>query len=619
MIRFETNDNNGIDLPTDANLTITAVNPMFDSENADRSFSYPTRCAWSAHNKSVLSHAHRVDSAVDIEQVALSLLLNDIVFETGIGAIEADTDKDFELTFKSATNAALAQLDTLTINTLLDSINVPQTLFAEWSFNVPQIQSSTYALTINDQVFSVTKVSGFDQAVPMTALKAQINAVFPNIADYAGNIFTISDPTNAYPDLKMHPYTEGFEIRAGYRNHSQAKHQNFLDYLKNQFTNPSSSHRFPVIFNDAFFAVGKKPLHFTGFINYQKLSSSNVLTQGQNTPFETADMAHTYVPFVRLRYVLDKIAAAIALPIQFAFDVGPQLDTLLIWNNQTIDELGEQWFTDTFSHQYFPIDLEPKRKILNHFQTVIDLNKHVLPETAKDFLTRIGNCFESYYVIENGAIVFKKKQNSVKNDAMDWTDKRATGFTRKRKKRVGFTLDYTRDEADSVVMAATNLQKYVSGDGGNVVKVPFHTFPSKTVEGMTLPFSAQEGSTAFDGIGKRNYAFALLFDRGVQLDIDGKQYHQAHFETPELSLQFDGANGLYTTFFKDVIELLDGATYTFVLNLSAAELANLRLWQSTKRYFLTETGTVLGVVRNVQFKASRKGIEPARVEIVAYP
>jgi hypothetical protein len=560
-----------------------------------------------------------VDSAVDVEQIGLTMLLDETLFETGVGMIEADSDRDFELTFKSSTNAVLEALEQLKINELLDVINIPQPNYAIWAFNMPFVAGVSCSITISGRGFGATTVSGFDQSVPMNQMVAAINAIFPNLATFTPNILTLSDRNNLYPELSISPYTDGFEVRGGHMNHSQAKQENFLLYLKNQFNNPSPSHRFPVISNDNFFDNDKKPFSFNSLINYQQRNTSGELTQGKNNASEKPDMNYTYIPFPRLRYVLEKISAKVGRPIRFDFSESAELENLLLWNNQTVDSFTEQWFTDSFTRSIYPAGLAPERLFLNHFVTQIDLNKHVLDETAKDFLTRVGDCLGAYFVAENGAIVFKKKQNVVKGEAIDWTEKRADGFTRKRKKRVGFTLDYTRDEADSVVMAAPNLQKYVSGDGGNVVRVPFHTFPTRTVDGMKIPFSAQQGSTVYDGIGKKSYNFALLFDRGIQTATDGFDYYQADFETPGLSLRFEGSTGLFAHFFEGVVELPDGAIYAFILNLSASELANIRLWQSSKRYFLTETGTVLGVIRNVQFKVSRKGIEAARVEVVAYP
>jgi hypothetical protein len=621
MVRFETTDSEGLDLPTDVNVTVTSVNPVFDSENADRSFSYPLKLAWTPQNIGFMAHTDRVDAVIDVEEIGVAMIFDETLFETGVGVIESDSDVDFELTFKSNTAAILNQLEQLQIGDLVETIQIPQTFSAEWAFNIPQLQGATYSLTVNDQRFHVNKVSGFNQSVPMNALANSINAVFPSIAAYSAtsNIFVLSDPQNIYPELKISNYTEGLEIRSGWRNHSQAKQLNFIEYMKSQFSTPSVSHRFPMLYNPEFYPVGKRPESWTGFINYQKRDTSGQLTQGTPIAGEKLDTSHSYIPFVRLRYILDKISTRIKLPITFNFLEYADLDNLLIVNNVALDEVSEEWFTDAFTPQYFPVGLLPKRRFLNHFKTEIALKNHVINESAKDFLTRVGDCFESYFVVENGALAFKKKQDVVNTALVDWSNKLSSGFSRKRKKRIGFALDYTRNSEDAAVMGVTHPTKYVSQGGGNVVNVPFHTLPILNVAGADMLHSVAEGSSSYDGAGQKPFLFAMVFDRGLQLDTDNNSYYKAAFETPTLSLAFEGVTGLFAHFFEGVVELLDGSTYTFVLNLSAYELADLRTWTAAKRYFETDNGTVLGVVRMVQFKVSRKGIEAARVEVVSYP
>lgn len=624
MVEFITTDSNeALDLPSDAVLTVTVNNPIFDTENADRIYSYPMRLKWTDKNKVALNFGNRVDSPVNINPIGLIMKINGNTFEKGIGVIDEDSFSEFQMNFQNNTRAILTELEALDISTILDTVLIPQNvIIPHWYFNVKNYNSTLFALTINNVQYSVSNTpgTGFDKSVHLTYLANQINAVYPGLAFYdsASNRLKLSDPDYKYKITVG--YVNSLES-SDFANYNQAQAANFYHYLASEFDNPSVSHRFPLIRNEDFYPTQKRPESYQGYINFQKKQGANLI-QGENEAYTAPDFRYTFVPYVRVRYVLNKIAAALnILPIQFEFENSAEFENLLIVNNQCLDSLIEDTYTD------FNTGISQK-KTLNAFRKKIDLNEHVPSMTAKDFLIALAGV-NLYFVVEDGTIIFRKKNESVKLPITDMTDKIDIDLTRKRKKSEGFTIDYKRDKSESVSISG-QLQKYVEGLGKNPIEIPFYTLPDTIYEGTKLPLSTQQGSTDYEGIGKKTFQLALIFDRGLQIDSAGRQYYQASSGVTNFmgetigyySLDINGDVGLFHQFFDGIVELMDGNIYISMMRLSAHELATLRQWRTIgKIYLSTETGSILCVIKNIQFKASTRSVGEVvcKVEFVAYP
>ena len=120
----------------------------------------------------------------------------------------------------------------------------------------------------------------------------------------------------------------------------------------------------------------------------------------------------------------------------------------------------------------------------------------------------------------------------------------------------------------------------------------------------------------------------FLFYRGLQPDADSLLYPQAGhsrrgFGTEPVgaySMNWDGAGGLFETWWRDFIELMQhGRTDTRLVRLTISDLLELKKWRSVRKYYRTEDGTAVGVVRSVRVRASRAGLELAKVTFQLEP
>ena len=627
MVEFFTEDNGLLDLPTDTALTVTANNPIFDPENADRVFSYPLKLKWTDRNKAALRFAYRADSPIDVLPIGLTMDINGITFEQGVGVIDEDSTEAFQLSFQSNTRAVLTELENIQIDTLLDTIDINQYFQSLWVFDVAVPSSGLpYFISINDVGISVTAVGGDTIPTIIAQLVIAINAQFPLLAALRMNsgVPQLQLSTAEDRPIKLQPWTGGLEsltLQPGYITFGEAQQMNFINYLKDEFATPSVSHRFPPIRNAHFYPVSKTPADWRGILNFLKKDGTD-FEIGENVGYEKPDFQYAYVPMVRVEYVLKKITDKLGLNAAlFDFDNGEEWNNLLLLNNQSLDEIGEEWRFEVTTAETFKV-------FINRQKTNINLNNHVPTMTAKDFLSAIAG-INLYFVIEDNTLIFRKKNEPFQLGITDLTEKLDVDMTRKRKKREGYTLDYKRDKTETATLAG-QLEKLVFGAGGTLVELPFYTLPDIVYSGMKLPLSQQEGSTDFEGIGKKPFTLALLFDRGIQAGESGKQYYQAASGNTDFSdaqngnftLAIDGASGIFKQFQEGVIELMDGSTYIAMMRLSAYELANLRKWRTVGKIYLhTETGGILCAIKNIIFKADTHGLGAVvcKVELIAYP
>ena len=142
-----------------------------------------------------------------------------------------------------------------------------------------------------------------------------------------------------------------------------------------------------------------------------------------------------------------------------------------------------------------------------------------------------------------------------------------------------------------------------------------------------IPYTHRAGqSPAFQaGANKSTMELTLLFDHGQQETSNGSLYVFASHDginyldeqVGAYSLSPSGEFGLYEKWHKGVIEYLvaDKLSTSGYLHLGLLNQIN-QFDQARVLFYHPEGGQVLAAVRSVQYTATAKGIQPARLELL---
>jgi hypothetical protein len=608
-------------LAVDASLQLAIHNPLFDASASEALYSFPFKLPATPENVHVLAHANRLDNADNTTTYTNAVLeLDGIPFEFGVLQLD---DQPFTADFISAvfTNAVpslLEQLEKIEIHKILETVSTSLTPPpAVWVFEVDP-PDADYAIQIAGEQAIIPAIESdpLTHADVIALLVSRINDDHPGIAAVGTfPTFTLdADMVELYP---VEIYSASLTLLST-TTPAQAKYQGFLNHVTDTNWTPIASHCWPAIYWPGFYKSRTLPI-FWSYVN-PWLDGVHL----ENTPRATQEWEATYIPFVYVSYVLQRIADTIP---EFVGSWGGHLvedgdlSSLIIFNNRCLDFLEE--------NQY---DVG-ERLWLNRFQEEVDLNRHVPEMTAKDFILKLCEGLGLYFLYDGSNVVFHKKTLQTTTAPVDWTSISEPNAAPTRRWRRGYTLRYPSITEDQQLLAADldQLQPRTYGDAWHRYDMPFHScrmnsqgyFPF--TDRVKFPIVQQPGSSNEGGLGENPYSFRLLFFRGLRLSEAGDNYVMASNDAtdyagnPTGALSFDLINddGIYEQLLKRIPELIaDGQPVTIPVRLGIADIITLRRWASTRRTIVLEEGQVTAIIKSVKFKADANGIGISLVEFV---
>lgn len=606
----------------DTSIDLNIISPLFDRDGAEALFSLPFKLPATATNLQAFGHANRLDNADNTTRYSGALYVDGLPFEPA-GVIELDdqafTSDYIGVVFKNEAPRIFEQLDRLKINDILETIEVPQVTTAHWIFELdpPVAPGNTYSIVINGTNYSYTATTDIEPEVTQS-LAIAINADHPGLADagfyeelrlfsVAVNGVTINGTTNL--DL-ISIITPGLAAQA-----------NIQALIEGINLSPDSRVSFPYLYWEKYYKdlVTNYQLRANPWLNGDWIS---------NEPWpEKFRWQMTIIPFVRLPYVLDRIAAAI--PDFFTvhsgfFAPGGDGSGLIFFNNRSLDLL--------YYDQY-----EIEFKYVNGFKQSINLNQHVPELSGSDLFHRLFDHFALWMRITGTGIEFVKKRDMLAQLPIDWTSMSEPDYTATRRLRRGFTLQYPDLRPEDKNFEPNlpfdgQLEDYVYGEGFEKIPLPFGTCKvNDTV--VALPGSGilktacmnQPGSSDEGALGDNKYSARLLFDRGIQESDMGEQYVMASHDNTDqagatiaaLSLDLNAPDGLYSLHHKGILDIsTDGQPVTLAMRLSIADLLEVRKWTNARRTIVLPEGQVTAVIKSIRVKARNNGLGISIVEFV---
>jgi hypothetical protein len=604
MFNLRVNNQDYLELDSAASVTITLVNPAFDTQNIARTYSFPQQVPLTDKNRVILDHQHRLDTRSRKNEVPADVYIFDKLFDRGRALIAEHSDRSSELTFQNNDLSKIKTLEGIKLRELVGTIEIPQ---IETTYYVLQPEAGpNYLLTINGVLYSGGGL-GVDLPTAMGQLVTDINEDYPGIASY-------STPAN---ELTLITTEETFVLSFSVTDFSLVSEQTLSDAreknLQNYITTAAAGEEpvaFPVVYAPNFYP---RNFRFRFYLNHR--IDGDYLTNGYDTEY---GWATTYVPFVRLRYLLDLIAIEIGID-DIVFDLTTEqaadLDSLLIYNNVALDNLRLET----------SVVFGEKEK--NGFRTTINLADHLPDITAQQLIEYLAGYFNLNLRFERGILYLRPNLRQITSRAKDWTTITDPSFQRTTNAGGGVTIAFP--EANGIAWAPTH-NSYTVGEGTNTL-----TLPARPLHDRTLPLfeqdnegwkvaaiEGQQGTSAPLDLETELTTMRIFFDRGQQLNEEDRPYWMGSTETTSysgesigtISLDMASDTGIYPNFWRGWTQYLFSPTLTRVTALTIDMILALKNWTDTKVYIYHPEGATNAVVESVQFKASGKGITQAKVE-----
>lgn len=596
--------NTWLDLPPKLQVTFNYHNPIFDDEAIERVYSYPMTIQLTPKNRAFFQNVERLDVDVNNDEYPAQMFLNGIEIENGIvkmtGYRHIKKTQDYiKIVFQNKARNLMEQLSKIKINKILDVIPIPQSHLSRFVLHAPNF--APLHIEIEGISFYEGITSGNQNTFDMLLdLAEQINNTFSDIhaTVSSDNNLTIQNPNNLSISFRI---IQGFELIEN-TPVARARQLNMISYVNNIVNNPSPSHSFVTTFNHLFYESENDA--WLGFINYWRDGDSI-----ENSEQELLAWEHTFVPYVRSPYLFQKIMEQLE---DFGTIFGIFYDSLdaqqmLIYNHYALDEV----------FQFLSVDTIQKMVYMNGFKNQIDLNEHVLDITADDWFKAWAEITCTHYRIKGNDIEVIRKVDQLRITPIDWTHRAEPSYDGNNQLNQGVTLDYQRDPEDNYP-SSTQLQPAVIGQGESEINITISTLHeiTQTVNILDKPFDwkvpvvRQAGSS--DETGKSSHSLRLFFDRGLHPDSLEKSYPMGSHSTTnypgnevgDLSLDWNDPKGLYPALWQEYADLIDKDEITIQMRLYVTDILHIKNWKNSRRIIRHYNGTLIGVIKSVQFKAS---------------
>lgn len=613
MLHLRINGNH-LDLDESTAITITVHNPAFDVDGAEQLYSFPFRIPWTENNISLLSSPHRLDrkgnavfdAAMDIEglpfEPAGTLSLKGQNFGPAGGSA----------VFTNGTTELLDELDGINIHEILEnvpsSINPPE---ARWTFTIAE-PPNVYNIQVGGISFGLglSETAIMSLADVIADLVSQINAVYTDMALPGGN-GTLQLRSELVELNPVDSYNAQFTL-SSIITPGQASLAAFQNHVTEVNNTPVATHCFPVL-NWSGFYKGNNLGTFTNLINGWWDSGHIDINPYQEPAWET-----TYIPMVKLKYVLDRIVeAAGSLSGIYGYLVEAfDLLQLIFLNNVALDQLQQNYY-DAGQLRY-----------INRMKESIDLNGHVPEMTAKELLLSLTSGFGLWFRTIGTGIHFFQKNAQLGQEPIDWTKLSEPEWGGTMTFPDGFEIKWPAN--NDRYSDPAQLQHLVKGNGGTPSEMPFSTVTmgqrgNPVVSGQSkMPFFDQAGTSGEIGLGENSFNFRLAFFRGLHDDDEDHRYPLASHDAKDINNSNTGALsldlndpifGLYKNSLKGITDLeADGQPIKVPTRLHIHDILSIRKWENSRRIVALKEGQMNGVIKSVQFKVSTKGIGISIVE-----
>lgn len=595
-----------LEFAPDQNVQLVHSCPVFDPDRMGRTFSFPFKLPLTPRNQSTLRFAYRFDAKRNWDNNAGELYIASSLYESGQLAVIGSTGNSLDTVFQNAPVEQVELLNNINLWEIMEQVSVPSTGPAAQITLTVLTPPRDYVISIETNIYSLT----YAETVGMTTsevaddLRDQINVDYPGMASTTtGTVLHLeSDDVDAHnPEWSS---MQGLTILS-YWTLGKVTQRNLVNYAKVLKATPSSKFCFPVIRWENLYDT----------VNPAYTKAVNLVLGDdtfENTPYVAEhNWEYTFIPFLRLTYILNRIASAAGIGSVTQVGV-PDWENIVIPNNMTLDK----------SYRHY--EASDEYKFINGYTDTIDLNLHVPRITAQEFIRRIITSLNLVVEFKDGGLVFRPADHIIQQIAVELDNVDPATVSISQKKPTGMVLNYAESSREQYVVSG-QLQPYEWSYAEQQVYLPFNTFPIRegliddaAVNGlMRIPHTRQVGkSPALDG-KYSDLPFYLLFHRANGLTSQSKSYVYATYDdnsyagtavSGAISLEMED---LALNLFEDSLDVKDYNELRFDAVITLAQLLQLREWGGCRVQFWHPLGMVTALIKEVETT-----IEPGHTEFI---
>jgi hypothetical protein len=532
-----------LDVATDTKVSLTLMNPLFNEDNlSPGSFSFPFDLPGenvSPKNSRVLSNPDVMENLMGSRKFDSELLIRDILIQQGKLVVSDAPEGKITSNFLFGLNTVSTDFKTKKIRDLIaETITISANPVGKAVYLKPGVGVvAPFALQINGNSFSSVDLPTLTADINVDTNEPKAKCTYVAAGFTPGGI--------AAPFLKIEPFVNPgdpvsqLSVTASDENANAWVYEAFdMTTYYNQFRDflapywsgvpPDDKIRFPFVFNEG---IQDPPIKSRNFVNGKGAAGlvTNKITTGVFALSSfLIDNKNSVQPFIRLRYVLDKILEYFNLEIDGDW-VNADVNNMLIWNTTPLDT---------------PMDFIGNKQFL-FWNRTIDVSLLVPDLTVLDFLKALQNRYNLGIYFVNGKMRIVKREAIAKR-LLTYNDitSLAGRIVGKPDYRVtGVALRAPRDDKDfisvvdefTVGVAETIYETQLSGMGTSD-NIQFY------LDGNLITgFKAQQKQL-------EKFNLRVFYDKGMVGDV--YEYNGASVNATTYNEQFAGVNGVYEKFWK---------------------------------------------------------------------
>ncbi len=317
---------------------------------------------------------------------------------------------------------------------------------------------------------------------------------------------------------------------------------------------------------------------------------------------------YNLTPMVNHVDVLDAIADLGGLDIIGAFINRPEIQQLIVYSINSIDDIRA---AD-----------ECGKYVLNCYLREFEIAKQLPDFDVLDFWKAFAKWFCIAWYPTSSTLEAIQKKEILATRIIDWTTKVKPDYTFKNIYDQGTTFDLTHDPDDDKNIDGV-LEQLVIGDGEQEVipelstlyeieETAINTNPDRA---WRIPEAIQVGNSTAYNNNQNDFLPRLLFFLGFATDINGADYPYADYISAVHSLDWNGADGMYETYWKEWRDFINkGKDLTMSAALNILDILNLQNFRQPRRLIRHSKGQVVGIIKRVSFSSTESRISESKVQ-----
>jgi hypothetical protein len=558
-------DNEFIDLPVNASITMRLPNPIFNTGNiipGEYSFPFNVPCGQhSPKNSRLFKIPQVVENIESLKRIPSKLFYRGVPFKNGKITLTSISNKNslainyiFGLSNVSEELRTKKLRDVFSETSVLYSEELTKRIYCK-----PTASFSKYKLVVNGSHFEDDTMDGLRFKINQRSEELRVLALYitfgttplgmeqPFLQLSPYNPSNPSEDLSHFPEsvLSVAPIEDTAEEKEKWyiEAYDQTAYNNKIKDYMSEFLVPepyNNAIRFPFLWNDKIWG-DQQFIKSNNCVNGQ--SSGEIMTNDANwgvtntKPFEVLNNTVIH-PFMRVKYALDKIAEVLGFKWEGDWYNDPITDKMLIWNT---------------SPASFPLEYVGVQKYLFH-KSSFKYSDLVPDITVVDFLKGLQNRYNlAIYMNQlNGKVRIQKRNTIWKNLAYDDVTSLSSPIEKINFKQLNGVMLVSKKEENDIY--GWDDQKLIGEEGELVIdakcgaiKANRTGFPFIPTEELTGPVLGQATGTKFN--------LRIFYDRGM-VSNGVVDYYGALNNPGDYHDTFDGDDGLYSMFYKPYIRSL---------------------------------------------------------------